>query len=513
MPPELTAVLALCRNLPSPPGIALRVIELAQDPEADLTTAAEIIGIDMGLSARMLRIANSPLYASRRRIENLGQALTMLGLNATISLALGFTVTEGLVAREGQPEHDLRERAWRRSILSALAANQLGHARGLRRLEELMLAGLMQDIGILALAQVQPAVYLPLLRQATDNGGLVALERQHLQCTHAEVGAWMAEHWDLPRYLQQAIGHSEDPAGDGEDTFQTCVQLSGAVADIWLDADTDAARERALEQVNSRLGLDSARFDQVLAAMHDALPTIASLFETTLLSPQRVQVLVEHASELATLRSLRQAQDAESANRRAEASEARANKLAEQAHRDALTGVLNRRQLETVLEEEFRRAGRHGWPLSVAFIDLDDFKKINDAHGHLTGDEVLREFAVKLQGELRNSDTVARFGGEEFVALLPNTTEPVALDVIRRVLANIVTTPMVTLDNGPLFVTFSAGVATQGGYERFADVQDLLRAADDVLYRSKNLGRNRVIARSPADQRTIVARDRSNAPA
>ncbi|MGX8249266.1 GGDEF domain-containing protein, partial [Escherichia coli] len=112
------------------------------------------------------------------------------------------------------------------------------------------------------------------------------------------------------------------------------------------------------------------------------------------------------------------------------------------AHRDALTGVLNRRQLEAVLEQEFLRAGRQGWPLSVAFIDLDDFKKINDAHGHLTGDEVLRAFAGKLQGQLRNSDTVARFGGEEFVALLPNSSESVALDVIRRVLANIVATPM-----------------------------------------------------------------------
>ena len=134
MPPELTAALALCRNLPSPPGIALRIIELAQDPEADIATAADIIAIDMALSARMLRIANSPLYASRRRIENLGQALTMLGLNATISLALGFTVTQGLTGGTGA-DHDLRQRAWKRSILSALAASQLGQARGLRRLE------------------------------------------------------------------------------------------------------------------------------------------------------------------------------------------------------------------------------------------------------------------------------------------------------------------------------------------------------------------------------------------
>ncbi|PAM42378.1 GGDEF domain-containing protein, partial [Acinetobacter baumannii] len=102
---------------------------------------------------------------------------------------------------------------------------------------------------------------------------------------------------------------------------------------------------------------------------------------------------------------LRELQDADQARRRADEFEARAKRLADQAHRDALTGVLNRRQLEAVLEQEFLRAGRHGWPLSVAFIDLDDFKKINDAHGHLTGDEVLRAFAGKLQGQLRNSDT------------------------------------------------------------------------------------------------------------
>ncbi len=495
MPPELTAALALCRNLPSPPGIAVRILDLAQDPEAGIAEAADIIGMDMALTARMLRIANSPLYASRRRIENLGQALTMLGLNATITLALGFTVTQGLLSsRDG--DQDLRERVWRRAIFSGLAASQLGQARGLRRLEELMLAGLLQDIGLLALAQSHADTYLPLLRQATSNSDLIARERTALQCTHADVGAWMAEHWGLPRYLQDSVAHSED-LEPSNDTFLTCVQLSGAVADIWLEQDTDAARERALDITCARLQLDSAQFDQVLTRISESLPAIASLFDTSPATPARVNDLIEHARELATLRNLRQMQDAENARRRADEFEARANRLAELAHRDALTGVLNRRQLEAVLEQEFLRAGRHGWPLSVAFIDLDEFKKINDAHGHLTGDEVLREFAVKLQGHLRNSDTVARFGGEEFVALLPNTTEHVALDVIRRVLASIVNTPMAMLENGPLFVTFSAGVATQGGYERFADVQDLLRAADDVLYRSKNMGRNRVIARSP----------------
>ena len=104
------------------------------------------------------------------------------------------------------------------------------------------------------------------------------------------------------------------------------MQLSGAVADIWLDDDADAARERALHQVHERLELDSARFDQVLTRISEALPDIASLFEAGLNSPSRVRELIDHAQELATLRNLRELQDAEQARRRADEFEARAKR-------------------------------------------------------------------------------------------------------------------------------------------------------------------------------------------
>src|SRR5690606_8036651 len=152
---------------------------------------------------------------------------------------------------------------------------------------------------------------------------------------------------------------------------------------------------------------------------------------------------------------------------------------------------------ETVLQQEFSRALQRDRPLSLAFIDLDDFKKINDTHGHLIGDQVLKSFAGHLQEQLRGTDTVARFGGEEFVVLFPDTDELEALMVVRRALNTIGSTPMAHVHGSALHVTFSAGVATHGGYERFANVQDLLKAADDVLYRSKSLGRNRVNARAP----------------
>lgn len=500
MSPDLIDALALCRNLPSPPAIAVRIIELAQDPETDIATAADVISMDMALSARMMRIANSPLYASRRRIENLGQALTMLGLNATLQLALGFALTRNL--NDGSGDQSCYERVWRRSILSALAARFLGHARGNRRSEELMLAGLLQDIGILALLQLLPDRYSELLARSADNATLLANEHTELECNHADVGARAAEQWNLPHYLTRAIAQSETPE-QAEDIFQKCVAMSGCIADIWLAEDADSARAHALRQVHLHLQLDSTQFDQVLAQISGLLPDISALFDSSIPTPARVQYLIEHASELVALRNLRELQDASLARQRADEFELRANRLSEQAHLDALTGVLNRRQLETVLEQEFVRASRHDWPLSVAFIDLDDFKKINDLHGHLTGDEVLRAFATKLQELMRNSDIVARFGGEEFIVMFPSTPEDIAVDVIRRVLSTIAITPMAQIDGTPLHVTFSAGVAAHGAYERFATVQDLLRAADDVLYRSKNLGRNRVIARTPTSHPAV----------
>ncbi|MET0549835.1 MAG: GGDEF domain-containing protein [Xanthomonas sp.] len=491
MHPELEAILSHSRDLPSPPGIALRIIELAQDADVDLAATADAIAMDMALSARMLRIANSPLYASRRRIDNLGQALTMLGLNAALSLALGFSMVQSLRGDASGPQ----ERLWRRSVLAALASRLLGQAAGLRKHEELMLAGLLQDMGALALLHVCRDQYAALLQDAAgDAQRLSALEREHLGADRAEVGAWLARKWKLPGYLQRSIANGSD--AEASEPFDICVRLSGPIADIWLSEDTEAARTHAMQRAYRDLQLDSRRFDEVIGHIAEALPSVSPIFDVRIAQPERVDAIISHARELMVLRNLRDVQEANRVRQRADEYEQHARRLAEQASRDALTGVFNRHQLDTLLQQQFELANRHDWPLSVAFIDLDDFKKINDAHGHLVGDQVLRAFAQALQPLVRNSDIVARFGGEEFLVLLPNTGEEAALGVMRRILTEIAQRPMTETKQGPLHISFSAGVATQGGRERFNSAQELLQAADDMLYSAKHGGRNRVTARS-----------------
>jgi diguanylate cyclase (GGDEF)-like protein len=156
---------------------------------------------------------------------------------------------------------------------------------------------------------------------------------------------------------------------------------------------------------------------------------------------------------------------------------------------DGLTGLWNRRQFELRAGQELERGTSFGEPFAVVLIDLDDFKSVNDTHGHPTGDAVLVEAANRLVTHTRDVDLVARYGGEEFVLLLPQTDGRGAARVAENVRAQLAATPIDT-GAGPLRVTLSAGVASHP--EDGASVPDLLAAADAALYRAKAAGKNRV---------------------
>lgn len=494
---ELEITLLHCRNLPSPPGVALQIIDLAQDPNATLSDTAQVISLDPALSARLLRVANSPLYATRRRVGTLAQAMTMLGVNATLSLALGFSLIHGLRGRNGTAE--LQERVWRRSVLAALAARILGQRVGVGRMETLMLAGLLQDIGRLALLQTLSEGYAALCAKASDNDGLLALERAAYGDDHAEVGAWLAQQWNLPDYLAEAIACSESDVIAG-DMFQRCVQASGAIADIWLSNGhpDDALLERAHTKIAACTNdAETSILDEILPEIAAALPEISAVFDVQIDNPAHLQSIAEHARELLILRNLRQIQEMAQTHHDEHAIQERMRQLTEQSRRDPLTGVFNRLHMEEALEQEFAAAGEKH-PLTVALIDLDDFKQINDRYGHLVGDQVLRQFAQSLQRSLRGTDLVARYGGEEFLLVLNYSDEASAEQVLRRLLDDISQLPMAVVDDQPVHVTFSAGLATHnGGHGAFNSVQDLLQAADNVLYGAKRQGRNRIHLHQP----------------
>jgi diguanylate cyclase (GGDEF)-like protein len=175
--------------------------------------------------------------------------------------------------------------------------------------------------------------------------------------------------------------------------------------------------------------------------------------------------------------------------------------LREQATRDPLTGLWNRYALFDTLKREQSRAGREGVPLAVIMVDLDHFKQVNDTHGHLAGDAILREAARRMQSVVRTYDHVGRYGGEEFVIVLPGTTGPNAAQLAERLRLAIAREPMASDGVSRVSVTASFGV-TATGRGAGAGPEALIRLADEALYRAKEKGRNRVECAGPEEEAT-----------
>ena len=164
------------------------------------------------------------------------------------------------------------------------------------------------------------------------------------------------------------------------------------------------------------------------------------------------------------------------------------------ADSDPLTGMPNRRHLETRFLELLSMAQQNGLPMSIALLDVDHFKKVNDQYGHFIGDAVLKEIARRLTSSLETEMAAARFGGEEFALLMPGYSLDQASDFVQRTLENLADTPM-SFDDLTIRVTASAGVVDVGGGDQW---DDAYVACDVALYEAKSSGRNRLVQRTRA---------------
>lgn len=186
-------------------------------------------------------------------------------------------------------------------------------------------------------------------------------------------------------------------------------------------------------------------------------------------------------------------QEVEKAEERIQALEQQLQQMGELVREDQLTGSLNRRGMDESLDREIANALRRETPLCVALLDLDDFKRINDTHGHATGDEVLVHLVQVIRETLRKLDVIARFGGEEFVILMPETSPQDAVQIITRVQREL-TKRIFMHESQRLLITFSAGVAV---YQPGESQAELLKRTDVALYKAKNAGKNRIVFADP----------------
>lgn len=489
---DIDEVIRRFADLPTLAPVAMEVIRLADDERASMADLAAAISVDPGLTARLLRLANSANYGQQREVTNLDRATALLGLRTVKLLSLGFT----LVANMNDGPIDT-SKVWRRSLASSVLARRLANDIDRRQADDAFVAGLLSNIGKLALASE------PVYVDAFNNGGpwmSTADEIELLGFASDEVTSRILTAWGLPELLSNVIGTRSEPAVDGHDgQLASILQVADAMA-VLLLVETDEEKARALEATRiaaaGSLGMTMPQIKAIIDEMTGELDEIAAMFELEAITSTPITDIILSAQEHLARISLDIASTLNQEQQRNEALTQDNERLATQASTDGLTGLPNRRTFDAYLTNQIGGRLRNPRNTSLALIifDLDFFKKVNDDFGHAVGDDVLRAVAERIDGGTRRSELSARIGGEEFAVVLPDTS-PIELEKAAERFRALIGTEPVETGMGPLSVTASVGAAHTTVVDEDT-ATTLFTTADQALYESKEGGRNQVTMKS-----------------
>lgn len=309
---ELERKLAACSSLPTLPAVAIEILHLCQVDEPEPLRIAGAFSRDPALAAKLLKAVNSPLFGLRHEVRTIQHAVILLGSNAVCALALSFSLVRQKGNNAGRIE------VWRRSLVAAIAARELALQSRFPAPDEAFLAALLQEIGVLALAQTLGAPYEALLLQHADHEALVLAERELLGADHGEAGAWLLRRWRLPEGLCTAVSCSHKeyaPAGTTEDgsTLAALTAAAGAVAGFF--STTPAAQTAAVVQVKAAtlLSLPAGGLEWVLGRVGKSVPELAPLFDLTFGTADEVNRVLEMAKDALVALTMRAGQGREKA--------------------------------------------------------------------------------------------------------------------------------------------------------------------------------------------------------
>lgn len=481
-------------DLPSMPAVAVKILDLAQSPVSTMGQVADAVGYDPALATKLLKLANSPLYTQRRKCENIRQAVMALGLDSTLMITLSFSLMSSLRQQNTGLDYD---RYWRRSLLASSAARLLAMQTEDINPEEAFLASLLQDIGMVVMDIMFEHFYEQNQSQCQTHQQQIAVERSKLSCDHADVGAWLLERWNFPSGVVNAVfnSHFLDSFDSPEElvSIDSCVALSGPIADALMAAD----RLQTQDDTDIPLHWLSDNFEPVLEDLCNELPIMEELFEISLMDSNYSAELTTRAKELLLIRGLNVSQELNSARKQVEVYQQRNERLTNEANLDHLTRVGNRKAFDAALEEEYFHARNHEWPLGLIFIDVNNFKGINDQYGHATGDKLLCHVATLVNEYTRDHDKVFRYAGDEFCVLLAGENQASTFKAACRIEQAISKSPVVLEQAEQVPIACSLGVACFDDNVQFKSHQQLFKAADQAMYAAKNSKEQNVVRWTP----------------
>lgn len=473
--------------LPSIPVVAFKVLELSRREDVDIDEVVEIIGNDPALTAKMMKVSNSSMFGMSKQVSSLKQAMVVLGMRTVKIMALGFSLVEALNDKRGSSFDYAKY--WRRSLSTAVAARSLADLASDIRKDEAFVGGLLCDVGMVAAARHPGGVYEPVLDRYSREGGCIQeIECEILGVTHAQISAMMLSKWNMPEILSHATaGHH----GDGFDEMEprakklaSVLWAASEVAELFC-GDTDAQN------------LDAV-CDKVIRLAHVPKPSLVQLMEDLNGHVREsAEMFKLDVSDELSFHDIRQAAVMQmtelsiSAEHERVQTETQLHTMAKTASTDQLTGVPNRRAFDEQLSAIIDQAKAQQSDLGLIMLDIDHFKKFNDTHGHLAGDEVLKMVGKCLSKISDATQFAARYGGEEFAIIVANATARQLRELAEDVRKNIARL-RIEHEGAQLTLTASLGAAHVSFAEESIESKEIISRADSCLYEAKRDGRNRV---------------------
>lgn len=428
-----------------------------------------------------------------------GDAATALPENGSAIAARHPAASQAVAADTGNKLAELRELL--AQTLEFAVISQLGHAPDLAEEATTLAKAARAAAAKDAIAKLTAALrqfWFKLEVRGGDNAelhqGLLRLLRLLIDNTHELLSEdqWLRGQVAV---LRQIVTGPLDLAAiaEAEHRLKEVIFKQGTLRSSLQEA--KAALKQLITSFIDRLG----DLSEATGGYHSRLENYAQKIRQTDDIKQLNVVLADLLSDTrsAQLDAARTRDELIAARRQVEAAEVKVKELERELEQvsglvqeDQLTGVLNRRGLGDAYEREAARADRSATPLCVGLLDIDNFKQLNDTHGHQTGDQALQHLVRVTRRTMRPSDVLARYGGEEFLLLLPQTRQEEAVEVMVRLQRNL-TKAFFLHDNERVLITFSAGVALR----REAETQtSIIERADKALYQAKRSGKNRVCA-------------------
>ena len=465
------------QQLPSPPGVALRILELDKSDDVEVDEIAQTISADPVLTAKLIQYCNSPIVGLAKPVSNINQAVIALGMRPLKMLALSFSFLD---TSQQEPSAIDLDNFWSHSLAHAVAAQTI--CRKIRKnADDGFISALVSQIGRLALAVCcRREDHLINFRVNDDvDADPLDIEREVLGITCHEISAQLLADWEFPENILTAIAKIDsDP--ESKRGVDHAITLGKALAHIVIDSDSTKIEEFR-EYAETYLDLDEIDQDELFEnfiTCWNEFAKILSFDESECKSLAQIQA--EAQSRLMNHSMRVQMENTALVREKVQ--------LEESAITDSMTGLGNRRAFEQRASEELRRASRERQPFVMMVIDIDFFKKFNDTYGHLAGDAILKHVVECMKSKTRRYDLMFRYGGEEFVIVVPECGEFAACSVAER-LRRAVEESSMEFEGQELRCTISIGVSVTD-YPDYLSLEETFSRADQALYTAKNAGRN-----------------------